>query len=212
VTSFNRYYLDELVSLRGLGREYSRNNPSLAPFFDTPQRDPDVERILEGVAFLCGRLRQKLDDELPEITHALFSLLWPNYLRTIPSCSIVRYEPAANLTWAVTIPRGTMVESTEVEGTKCLFRTIYENQVLPLRLNEQTVFEHDGQIILALRFGIIGSTLENIPLSRLRLFFTGEPAIAHSLYFTLTRSVREIRFLLRGGRVNTSQSMSSRPT
>lgn len=198
MSSFNRYYLDELVSLRELGREYSRNNPSLAPFFGTPHRDPDVERILEGVAFLCGRLRQKLDDELPEITHALFSLLWPNYLRTIPSCSIVRYEPAANLTWAVTIPRGTMVESTEVEGTKCLFRTIYENQVLPVRLNEQTVFEHDGQIILALRFEIIGSSLENIPLSRLRLFFTGEPAIAHSLYFTLTRSVREIRFLLRG--------------
>jgi len=198
VSSFNRYYLDELVSLRELGREYSRNNPSLAPFFDTPQRDPDVERILEGVAFLCGRLRQKLDDELPEITHALFSLLWPNYLRTIPSCSIVRYEPAANLTWAVTIPRGTMVESVEVEGTKCLFRTVYENQVLPVQLNEQSVFEHDGQIILALRFGIIGSSLENIPLSRLRLFFTGEPAIAHSLYFTLTRSVREIRFLLRG--------------
>ncbi len=198
MSSFNRYYLDELVSLRELGREYSRNNPSLAPFFDTPHRDPDVERILEGVAFLCGRLRQKLDDELPEITHALFSLLWPNYLRTIPSCSIVRYEPAPNLTWAVTIPRGTMIESSEVEGTKCLFRTVYDNQVLPVRLNEQTVFEHDGQIILALRFGIIGSTLENIPLSKLRLFFTGESAIAHSLYFTLTRSVREIRFLLRG--------------
>lgn len=198
MTSFNRYYLDELVSLRELGREYSRSNPALAPFFDTPQRDPDVERILEGVAFLCGRLRQKLDDELPEITHALFSLLWPNYLRTIPSCSIVRYEPAANLTWAVTIPRGTMVESVEVEGTKCLFRTVYETQVLPVRLRAQSVFEHDGQIILALRFGVLGATLENIPLSALRLFFTGEPAIAHSLYSTLTRSVREIRFLLPG--------------
>lgn len=198
MNSFNRYYLDELVSLRELGREYSRNNPSLAPFFDTPRRDPDVERILEGVAFLCGRLRQKLDDELPEITHALFSLLWPNYLRTIPSCSIVRYEPAANLTWSVTIPRGTMVESVAVEGTTCLFRTVYENEVLPLRLSEQTIFEHDGQIILALRFAVVGSTLENIPLSKLRLFFTGEPAIAHSLYFTMTRSVREVRFLLRG--------------
>jgi type VI secretion system protein ImpG len=200
MSSFNRYYLDELVSLRELGREYSRANPSLAPLFDTPGRDPDVERILEGVAFLCGRLRQKLDDELPEITHSLFSLLWPNYLRTIPSCSIVRYEPAANLSWAVTIPRGTMVESVEVEGTKCRFQTVYENQVLPVRLAEQTIFEHDGQIILSLRFGLVGSTLENIPLSRLRLFFTGEPAIAHSMYFTIMHHVREIRFLLPDGK------------
>lgn len=202
MNTFNRYYLDELVSLRELGREYSRNNPSLAPFFDTPRRDPDVERILEGVAFLCGRLRQKLDDELPEITHALFSLLWPNYLRTIPSCSIVRYRPAPNLTWAVTVPRGTTVESVEVEGTKCRFRTVYETQILPIRLKDQTVFEHDGQIVLALRFDLVGATLGNIPLSRLRLFFTGEPAIAHSLYFTLTRGVREIRFLLPGDRGN----------
>ena len=200
MSSFNRYYLDELVSLRELGREYSRNNPSLAPFFDTPGRDPDVERILEGVAFLCGRLRQKLDDELPEITHALFSLLWPNYLRTIPSCSIVRYQPAPNLTWAVTIPRGTKVESVEVDGTKCLFRTVYENQVLPIRLGEQTVFEHDGQIILALRFELTGPTLANIPLSRLRLFFTGEPAIAHSIYFTMMHHVREVRFVLPDGK------------
>ncbi len=197
MNTFNRYYLDELVSLRELGLEYSRSNPSLAPFFDTPRRDPDVERILEGVAFLCGRLRQKLDDELPEITHALFSLLWPNYLRTIPSCSIVRYRPAGNLTWAVTVPRGTTVESREMEGTKCRFRTVYETQILPIRIDDQTIFEHDGQIILALRFGIVGSTLENIPLSRLRLFFTGEAAIAYSLYFTMMQGIREIRFLLR---------------
>ena len=196
MSSFNRYYLDELVALRELGREYSKNNPSLAPFFDTPRRDPDVERILEGVAFLCGRLRQKLDDELPEITHALFSLLWPNYLRTIPSCSIVRYRPAANLTWAVTVPRGTTVESAAVEGTKCRFRTAYDTQILPLELAEQTVMEHDGQIVLALRFSVIGSTLGNIPISRLRLFFNGEPAIAHTLHFTVVHNTRELRFLL----------------
>lgn len=66
--SFNRYYEKELVELRALGREFAESNPGLAPFFNTPGRDPDVERLLEGFAFLTGRLRQKLDDELPEIT------------------------------------------------------------------------------------------------------------------------------------------------
>ncbi|MDU3889721.1 MAG: type VI secretion system baseplate subunit TssF, partial [Serratia liquefaciens] len=41
----------------------------------------DVERLLEGFAFLTGRLRQKLDDELPELSHSLMHLLWPNYMR-----------------------------------------------------------------------------------------------------------------------------------
>ena len=31
------------------------------------------------------RLREKLDDDLPELIEELVSLLWPHYLRTIPS-------------------------------------------------------------------------------------------------------------------------------
>lgn len=40
-----------------------------------------------------GRLREKLDDDLPELTEGLVSLLWPHYLRTIPSLSIVEFTP-----------------------------------------------------------------------------------------------------------------------
>jgi type VI secretion system protein ImpG len=34
----------------------------------SPARDPYVERLFEGFAFLMGRLREKLDDDLPELT------------------------------------------------------------------------------------------------------------------------------------------------
>ena len=33
--------------------------------------DPHVKRLLEGVAFLGARVRQRLDDEFPELTDAL---------------------------------------------------------------------------------------------------------------------------------------------
>ncbi len=33
-----------------------------------------------------GRMREKLDDDLPELTEGVVSLLWPHYLRTIPRC------------------------------------------------------------------------------------------------------------------------------
>jgi len=33
---FNRYYLDELIALRELGLEYSKNNPLLSPFLILP--------------------------------------------------------------------------------------------------------------------------------------------------------------------------------
>ena len=95
--SINRYYEKELIALRVMGKEFADNNPALAPFFNTPGKDPDVERILEGVAFLTGRLREKLDDELPEITYSLFNLLWPNYLRPLPACSVIQFLPPKSL-------------------------------------------------------------------------------------------------------------------
>ncbi len=195
--SFNRYYQDELLALRELGKEFSERNPALAPFLGTPGRDPDVERIVEGFAFLSGRLRQKLDDELPELTHSLFNLLWPNYLRLIPACSVICYQPGDNVSGAVTMPRGTMVESVEVQGTRCQFRTVYDTEIYPLRVGDMRILERNGEVSIALGFEALGVPLENIPLSRLRFFLTGETAVAHTLYFTLLERVREVRIVMR---------------
>ena len=74
---YAKYYQDELLFLRELGREFSRANPDAAPFLAEAGTDPDVERLLEGFAFLTARIRQKLDDELPELTHALMEMFWP---------------------------------------------------------------------------------------------------------------------------------------
>lgn len=122
--AFNKYYQDELSYLRELGVEFSRQNPGLSKFLSEEGNDPDVERLFEGVAFLTGRLRQKLDDQLPEVTHSLTSLLWPHYLRPLPAMSILEYKPIASaLTEGKTIKRGELVRSVEVEGTPCQFKT-----------------------------------------------------------------------------------------
>lgn len=39
-----------------------------------------------------GRLREKPDDDLPELTGGLVSMIWAHYLRTIPSLSIVEFS------------------------------------------------------------------------------------------------------------------------
>ena len=198
VSSFNRYYLDELVSLRELGREYSRNNPSLAPFFGhagpRPGRRAHPRRRglpLRPPAPEAGR-RAARDNPRP-LQPAVAQLPAHHPLlqhRALPAGAqpdLGRDDPA----------RDPKVESVEVDGTKCLFQYgVRESGPAQSGSAEQTVFEHDGQIILALRFELTGPTQlwQNIPLSRLRLFFTGEPAIAHSIYFTMMHHVREVRF------------------
>ena len=48
------YYAEELAYLRDLGARFAEAHPGAAPLLGTRSTDPDVERILEGVAFLCG--------------------------------------------------------------------------------------------------------------------------------------------------------------
>ena len=84
-----RYYDAEMRYLLEAGEEFARAHPEQAAMLNLDF----VERLFEGFAFLMGRMREKLDDDLPELTEGVVSLLWPHYLRTIPSMSVVEFTP-----------------------------------------------------------------------------------------------------------------------
>ncbi|MGH8409629.1 MAG: type VI secretion system baseplate subunit TssF, partial [Pseudomonas sp.] len=74
------YFDAEMRYLREAGKEFAEAFPDRAAQLNLDKqgaRDPSVERLFEGFAFLMGRLREKLDDDLPELTEGLVSLLWP---------------------------------------------------------------------------------------------------------------------------------------
>lgn len=91
--SNSKYFQDELTYLRESGSEFAKYHPKLTHFLSEGTFDPDVERLLEGFAFLTGRIREKIDDELPELTQSLMTLLWPHYMRSIPSLCISELKP-----------------------------------------------------------------------------------------------------------------------
>lgn len=104
-----RYYREELDYLRQLGKLLAEDKPYLARFLAEKEGDPDVERLLEAFAFLSGGLRQKLEDEFPEFTHGIIRMLWPNYLRPVPSMTVVEYRPENNLKAPVHVSREELV-------------------------------------------------------------------------------------------------------
>ncbi|HUU46857.1 MAG TPA: type VI secretion system baseplate subunit TssF [Acidobacteriota bacterium] len=191
---FNKYYQDELTYLRALGREFADAYPQAAHMLAETGTDPDVERLLEGFAFLTGRLRQRLDAELPELTHAFVGLLWPHYLRPIPAMSIAQFTPAAALQDTQMIARGTPIESSSVEGTRCRFRTTAEVRLYPFALQSATLDVPLSRLSsLKLQFAV-GSAANpaEIDLGPLRLFLSGEPRIVGELYLWLARHVRDV--------------------
>lgn len=188
--SFNQYYQSELSALRQLGRRFSERNPALAPFLGEAGQDPDVERLLEGFAFLTGRLRQKLDDELPELTHSLMHLLWPNYMRPTPAFSILQFDPLKQVGPGVMVPRDTPVESLAINGERCRFRTCYATRVLPLQLSALDYSPQGERALLSLRLEMSAEgNFSEWSFDEVRLHLAGDRYVSQGLYLSLLRHV-----------------------
>ena len=52
----------------------------------TKCEDPHVERLLEAFAFFAARVHLKMDDDFPEITEGLLSVVYPSWCGPFPRC------------------------------------------------------------------------------------------------------------------------------
>jgi type VI secretion system protein ImpG len=136
------YYDRELKHLQALGAEFAQRHPQVAGRLRLGPEgtgDPHVERLVQAVAFLNARIRHKLDDDFPELTQSLLGVLYPHYLRPIPSLGIAQLEldPSQHaLVRGYRVARGTAVE-TEPDasfGEPCRYRTAYDVALWPLRV------------------------------------------------------------------------------
>ncbi len=191
---FNRYYQEQLALLKDLGAEFSKAHPALAPMLSGQTSDPDVERLLEGTAFLTGLIRHKLDDEFPELLHGLMNHFFPHYLRPIPSSSILAFTPRQSLREVITVPAGTEVASTPLDGTSCVFRTCFDIDVLPLRLKDAVLEQPaGGPPSINLSFDLAGIPIASWNPDKIRLYLNGGIPQGSDLYYHLTSNLASIR-------------------
>lgn len=188
------YFDAEMRYLREAGKEFAEAFPDRAAqlSLDKPgAQDPYVERLFEGFAFLMGRLREKLDDDLPELTEGLVGLLWPHYLRTIPSLSVIELEPELDqMKDRELIGKGVEVLSQPIgpQRTRCRYTTTQNLTLQPLALTSlQLDHEPDGRSLLRFRFAR-GAMMHwsQIDLSRLPLYLNADAPLAGALHQALT--------------------------
>lgn len=134
------HYSQELTYLRYMGAEFANKYPKVAGrlLLEAGKcEDPHVERLLEGFAFLAARIHTKIDDEFPEVIESLLDVLYPYYLRPIPSASVVQFhlDPAqGKLMTGLNVPRGSLLYSAPVAGAPCKFQTVYDTTLWPLEI------------------------------------------------------------------------------
>jgi len=202
------YYERELTFLHEMGAEFAEKYPKIAGRLilePNESKDPHVERLLEAFAFLAARVHLKIDDEFPEITEALLTVLYPHYLRPIPSMCTVEFDldPAqGNLSTGLGIPKGSVLYSPPVNGVPCKYRTCYDTTLWPLRLVDPQWRTPDrfqpplkSDAAAALRFEIRcfqDVTFDKLDLRSLRLHLNGEGALVHTLYELLSGKCTQI--------------------
>ncbi len=205
-------YLKELTYLRELGRDFSRAHPEIAPFLGETGSDPDVGRLLEGYAFLTGRVRERLDSEYPEFTRALLELFMPAALRPIPATAILRFglvPQAAKETRR--LPAGTEVGSRPIEGTVCRFRSCSDTTVRPLRIAD-VALGHGSAPTLRITFASeSGVTLEQQQLDELRVYLGSDVAVAQQLALCLLEYATAFSVEDSAGELRPAPGIAARP-
>lgn len=195
-----RYFEEEMRYLHEAGKEFAQAHPGQARYLNVDSvadRDPYVERLFEGFAFLTGRIRERLDDELPQYTEGLFQLLYPHFLQPFPACSILQFKPRSGmLQETMGIESGVEVRSGPVgdEGAACQFTTTQPVRLQPFRLEECSVqWDKDGTSGVLLRFALDrGIDYAKLEIDPLRLFFHAEPSVASMMHLFFTRHVRRV--------------------
>lgn len=199
------YFDAEMRYLREAAQEYARMFPDRgrALNLDKPGAlDPGVEQLFQRFAFLMGRLREKLDDDLPEFTEALIGLVRPHYLRMIPSLSIVELSPdVSEMKACETLRKGFEVRSQPVGPlhTRCRYTTTQDLTLRALALDAVKVGQQpDGRSVISLRFSR-GRLLhwKAMDLSDIPLYLNASAPVACALHQALTLNAREV-WLRRG--------------
>jgi type VI secretion system protein ImpG len=203
------YYERELDYLRKLALQFAEKYPKVASRLALEPakcEDSHVERLLEGFAFLAARVHLKLDDEFPEISEALLSVVYPQLTRPIPSLSVVQFEldpEKGKLTSGLEIPRHCSLYSRPVGGVPCTFRTCYRTTLWPLsvtagewrapsRLQPAVkAVDSNGAIRVELH-AAPDVNLQDLKIDQLRFYLDGESALIHMVYELLFSRLNRI--------------------
>ncbi|MFT6388059.1 MAG: type VI secretion system protein ImpG [Cellvibrionaceae bacterium] len=203
------YYEKELAFIRQLGSEFSKEHPKVAGRLGISAEnieDPHVSRLIESFAYLNARIQHKLDDDIPELSDALLSVLFPHYQRPIPSMSIVQFvADEEQLESSYTIPKNTVLKTEQFQGENCRFSTAYPTELLPIKITSASLlgrpFTTPGATnirgadsVLKLSLATFSEEISFAELrpEQLRFYLKGQAQHIHPLYELLLNNCQNV--------------------
>ncbi len=215
--SLLKHYEKELSYINKAAKAFAKRFPKIAGRLKLGAdelEDPLVERLISAFAFLNARIQNKLEDDFPQLSHALMDTLYPHYNRPIPPMSIVKFDTRKGLKEAQFVPSGIELETYTFEDKSCEFVTCYELNLMPLVSDSVEILfrpfvaplanQVAGNAVIHLKLNVTasGTTLGDLKPDALTFYIGGQDQRRYILYELLFTQLRAVVVASENGSTN----------
>ncbi|MCB9495709.1 MAG: type VI secretion system baseplate subunit TssF [Fibrobacteria bacterium] len=201
---FNTRFLAEMRSLEQDGQVFSEEHPESAYLLSksaVKDRDPYVERLFEGFAYLSARIRETLDLEEDGIALHVMEMLEPGIGQPLPSVCMVELVPSSKGPRTPDLAVGAEVLSRPVVGHDRPLRFLASSPRSLLRgsissCSLRSLDDGTGLLEITIKAVAPSSLLVERGID---LFLAGDAAAAWALQHALLRHVESVETSIDGG-------------
>jgi len=183
-----QYFDAQMRLLTQAGKQFAQFYPEHAGMLNIDalkDRDPHIERLLEGVAYLTAHTQKRLDESVPEVSEQVLRQLCPILLSYYPSSTVVQFKPKLAMQKTHSISKGLQLNppKAKADNKKIIFSTTHGLNVVPLDVEHVRYQEsHLGaELRIGLKFVCQGER-SNFDLSKLNFYLRGDTPLCSALF------------------------------
>lgn len=180
--------LTELRAIDAFRRRYSSENPAA----QLDPQDPDVQRLIEVLAYTAVRTRQAVLRNLTSTWRRLLGSYFQPLLRPLPAMAMVEAKVTARMTESTVLPAGTTLRVACQDGFVASFQTLAELRILPIILSDCETRKTPAGYRLILSFVSPLPRTESIGLLRLHLNYLDDYHAALTVHHQLRRHCQRV--------------------
>jgi type VI secretion system protein ImpG len=171
-------YRSELIYLRTESENFAARHPNVARHLrrsHPASGDPQIQHLIESVAFLTAGVHRELDRVNPKTASAILENLCPSLTQPVPSMTIMQMtlDPAeGKVTAGSQISRGTLLSTTTTTGEPCRFQTGSHAMLWPLQI--KVVALEEGRTLRLDVQADTGIDVAELEVDALRLHLSGD--------------------------------------
>ena len=173
--------LSELRAIDAFRRRYSSENPAA----QVDPQDPDVQRLIEVLAYTAVRTRQAVLRNLTGTWRRLLGTYFQPLLRPLPAMAMVEARVTARMTEGTVLPTGTTLRVACQDGFIASFQTLAELRIVPAILSDCETRRTNAGYRLILTFVSTLPRTESVGLLRMHLNYLDDYLAALSVHHQL---------------------------